>query len=117
MAMTWRTVIITVGGILLLCTPAYAVEGEPAVRPGFNPMLNQALKGEGGVQVYMDKEGNVGTVTDAGTGHRTFSVQPPQSPSINLGPPLQLHNKSLSFPLNPSQRGPGDRPPALAPAR
>ena len=115
--MTLRTVIIMVGGILLLYAPAFAGEAEPTVSPGFNPMLDQALKGEGGVQVYMDREGNVGTVTDMGTGHRTFSVQPPQSPSINLGPPLQLHHNSLSFPLNPPQPAPGDRPPVSAPAR
>ncbi len=105
------------GGILLLLAPAHAGEAERTVPPGFNPLLDQALNGDGGVQVYMDREGNVGTVTDAGTGHRTFTVQPPQSPSINLGPPLQLHNKSLSFPLNPPQAAPGDRPPASAPAR
>lgn len=115
--MTWRTVIIMVGGILLLCAQAYAVEAELKVPPGFNPILDQALKGEGGVQVYMDREGNIGTVTDMGTGHRTFSVQPPQSPSINLGPPLQLHNNSLSFPPHPPQPAPGDRPHASAPAR
>jgi hypothetical protein len=117
MAMTLPTVIMMVGGIFLLCAPAYALEAEPTVPPGFNPMLDQALKGEGGVQVYMDREGNVGTVTDTGTGHRTFSVQPPQSPSINLGPPVQLRNKSLSFPLDPLQPTPGDRTPASAPTR
>lgn len=115
--MMLRRVIIVVGGILLLCARAYAVEPEPAVSPGFNPILDQALKGEGGVQVYMDRDGNVGTVTDMGTGHRTFSVQPPQSPSINLGPPLQLHNNSLSFPPNSPQPPPGEQPPTSAPAR
>lgn len=115
-AMTWRTPISIVGGMLLLCASAYAAETERTVPPGLNPVLDQALAGEGGIQVYMDKEGNVGTVTDMGQGHRTFSVQP-QSPSINLGPPLQLHNNSLSFPLHPSQPSPNDRSPGSAPAR
>lgn len=115
--MTFRTGISMVGGIFLLCASAYALETERTIPPGFNPILDQALKGEGGVQVYMDREGNIGTVTDMATGYRTFSVQPPQSPSINLGPPLQLHNNSLSFPPHTPQPAPGDRPPASAPAR
>ena len=115
--MTLRALIILVSGVTFWCTPTFAVEHERADVPGFNPMLDQALKGEGGVQVYVDGAGNVGTVTDAGPGHRTFLVQPPQSPSLNLGPPLQLHIKSLSFPINPPHAAPHDTPPASAPAR
>ncbi|MBD0316318.1 MAG: hypothetical protein ICV75_06475 [Nitrospiraceae bacterium] len=58
--------------------------------PGFNERLNQALGSEGGVQVYQDGAGNVGTIIDPPGGERRFSVQPPPSPSMNLGPPLQL---------------------------
>lgn len=104
--------ILIVSGILLLCAPAYALDTEPMVSPGVNPALDQALKGEGGVQIYMDKDGNVGTVTDMGPAHRTFSLQPPQSASFNIGPPLQLHNKSLSFPLNVPPPAASDRAPA-----
>src|SRR3982750_2327494 len=100
--MLW-TFIIVVCGTLFLSIPAYAVDVEQADAPGFNPRLHQALGGEGGVEVYMDRDGNTGTVLDAGPGHRTFTVQPPQSPSLNLGPPLQLHDQSLTFPLDPSR--------------
>jgi hypothetical protein len=62
---------------------------QPA-QPGFNERLNQALGSEGGVQVYQDAAGNVGTVIDPPGGKRRFTVQPPQSSSMNLGPPLQL---------------------------
>ncbi len=77
-----------------------SAEGEkPAAeapsRPGFNERLNQALGSEGGVQVYMDAEGNVGTIIDVPGGDRKVLVQPPQSPSINLGPPLQLPPRPL----------------------
>ncbi|HEU4685689.1 MAG TPA: hypothetical protein VFS39_14370, partial [Nitrospira sp.] len=54
--------------------------------------MNEALGSEGGVQVYKDAEGNVGTLIDPPGGERSFTVQPPQSPSINVGPPLQLHH-------------------------
>lgn len=75
----------------------------PAPVPGFNERLNQALGEEGGVQVYQDSAGNVGTVIDPPGGERRFTVQPPQSPSLNLGPPLQL------------PPAPFKRPPALTP--
>jgi hypothetical protein len=84
----------------LMMAPAVGLADEqrPAV-PGFNERLNQALGSEGGVQVYMDKNGMVGTVIDPPGGERTFMVQPPQSPSMNLGPPLQLHNPPSQLPL------------------
>jgi hypothetical protein len=102
--MTLLTCLILALGISLSCAPAFAEESDPVERPGFNPILDQALKGEGGVQVYVDKDGNIGTVIEAGPGHRTFSVQPPLSQSRNLGPPLQLHNKPLSLPIKPSSK-------------
>ncbi len=66
--------------------------------PGFNERLNEALGTEDGVQVYMDPEGNVGTLFDPPGGERRTTVQPPQSPSINLGPPLQLPNTPSPIP-------------------
>ncbi len=78
--------------------PLLASEEQPSPTPGFNERLDRALGSEGGVQVYMDPEGNVGTVLDPPGGERRFTVQPPQSPSINLGPPLQLHNPPSQLP-------------------
>jgi hypothetical protein len=73
-------------------------EEPPSQVPGFNERLNQALGSEGGVQVYKDPAGNVGTILDPPGGERRIAVQPPQSPSMNLGPPLQLHNQPLQLP-------------------
>jgi len=75
-----------------------AAEEPPSQVPGFNERLNQALGSEGGVQVYKDPVGNVGTILDPPGGERRITVQPPQSPSMNLGPPLQLHNQPLQLP-------------------
>ena len=75
-----------------------AAEEPPSQVPGFNERLNQALGSEGGVQVYKDPAGNVGTIHDPPGGERRITVQPPQSPSMNLGPPLQLHNQPLQLP-------------------
>ncbi len=75
------------------------VIGEPPETvPGFNERLSQALGAEGGVQVYQDTAGNVGTVIDPPGGARRFTVQPPQSPSMNLGPPLQLAPPPATLP-------------------
>ena len=75
-----------------------AAEEPPSQVLGFNERLNQALGSEGGVQVYKDPAGNVGTILDIPGGERRVTVQPPQSPSMNLGPPLQLHNQPLQLP-------------------
>ena len=75
-----------------------AAEEPPPQVPGLNERLNQALGSEGGVQVYKDPAGNVGTILDPPGGERRITVQPPQSPSMNLGPPLQLHNQPLQLP-------------------
>ncbi|TKB91757.1 MAG: hypothetical protein E8D41_09785 [Nitrospira sp.] len=85
-----------------------AAEEPPSQVPGFNERLNQALGSEGGVQVYKDPAGNVGTILDPPGGERRITVQPPQSPSMNLGPPLQLHNQPLQLP----QAMPPTHPPA-----
>lgn len=73
-------------------------EEETAAPPGVNERLDQAIGSEGGVQVYQDPDGNVGTVIDPPGGERQSNVQPPQSPSMNLGPPLQLHQPPLKVP-------------------
>jgi hypothetical protein len=78
-----------------------ACEEQPPRAPGFNERLNQALGSEGGAQVYKDPEGNVGTILDPPGGERRVTVQPPQSPSMNLGPPLQLHNPPPQLPSAP----------------
>lgn len=75
-----------------------AAEEPPSQVPGFNERLNQALGSEGGVQVYKDPAGNVGTILDPPGGERRVTVQLPQSPSMNLGPPLQLNNQPLQLP-------------------
>jgi len=75
-----------------------AAEEPPSQTPGFNERLNQALGSEGGVQVYKDPEGNVVTILDPPGGERRVTVQPSQSPSMNLGPPLQLHNSPFQLP-------------------
>ena len=75
-----------------------AADEPPSQVPGFNKRLNQALGSEGGVQVYKDPAGNVGTILDPPGGKRRITVQPPQSPSMNLGPPLQLHNPPSQLP-------------------
>jgi hypothetical protein len=71
----------------------WSAQAEPDQQRGVNERLNEALRPEGGVQVYQDANGNVGTVLDLPGGERQLTVQPPQSPSINLGPPLQLHQR------------------------
>ena len=75
-----------------------AVEEQLPQAPGFNERLNQALGSEGGAQVYMDPEGNVETIFDPPGGERRVTVQPPQSPSMNLGPPLQLNHPPFQLP-------------------
>lgn len=76
----------------------HASEQLPTSRPGYNERLDKALGPEGGVQVYVDPEGNVGTIIDSPGGERRTTVQPPQSPSRNLGPPLQLHTPPSRIP-------------------
>ncbi len=75
-----------------------ASEEQPPQVPGFNERLTQALGSEGGAQVYKDSEGNVETILVPPGGERRVTVQPPQSPSTNLGPPLQLDNPPFHVP-------------------
>jgi hypothetical protein len=99
--MYWPLIVL----LTVVFSPAITrADDEPPAIPGFNERLNQALGSEGGVQVYMDREGMVGTLIDPPGGERTFMVQPQPSPSINLGPPLQLHNPLSQLPLpSPAQ--------------
>ena len=95
-AMYKRGVFLAIVG-LSWASMLLAAEEPPSQVPGFNERLNQALGSEGGVQVYKDPAGNVGTILDPPGGERRITVQPPQSPSMNLGPPLQLHNQPLQL--------------------
>lgn len=78
-----------------------AIGEEPTPQPSAKERLNQVLDGEGGTTVYMDGAGNVHSTTDLPNGDRIIQVQPPQSPGINLGPPLQLNNRTLQLPPPP----------------
>jgi hypothetical protein len=75
-----------------------ALEEQPIQEPDFSERLNQALGSEGGAQVYKDPEGNVDSILDPPGGERRVTVQPPQSSSMNLGPPLQLENPPFHLP-------------------
>jgi len=75
-----------------------ALEVQPIQATGSSERLNQVLGSEGGAHVYKDPEGNVESVLDPPGGKRRVTVQPPQSPSTNLGPPLQLHNVPFHVP-------------------
>jgi len=86
-----------------------ASEVVPAPQaPDLNERVNQALGPEGGVQVYMDADGNVETILDPPGGGPHTTVQPPQSQSMNLGPPLQLNHPPFQLP----QTVPPTHPPA-----
>ncbi len=74
--------------------------------PNAREHLNQVLDPEGGIHVYKDHQENVTNTTVLPNGERVILVQPPQSPGLNLGPPLQLHNQTFQVP-----------PPPLPPAQ
>ena len=98
-------VIIVVGWPRLLL----AGGGDPSQQPSAKERLNDVLNPEGGVHVYKDHRGNVTNTTVLPNGERIITVQPPQSPGLNLGPPLQLNDQKLTFPPPP-------QPPAIPPA-
>jgi len=87
----------------------FAGEKEPSQQPSAKERLNQVLSPEGGIHVYKDHQGNVESTINLPNGERIIKVQPPQSPGLNTGPPLQLNNQTLSFP-------PPTPPPAQPPA-
>lgn len=86
--------------------PILALNEESPQQPSAQERLQQVLDAEGGTTVYKDATGTVHSTTDLPTGERLITVQPPQSPGLNLGPPLQLNNQTLPF-----------SPPPTAPAQ
>lgn len=86
-----------------------AVAEQPSQQPSAKERLNQVLDTEGGMQVYKDHKGNVESTIVLPNGERIITVQPLQSPGLNLGPPLQSNNQTLTFP-------PPSQPPAAPPA-
>lgn len=111
MTMYQLAVIVVMAG-LAWPLPLFASEEQATPAPDYNERLHDALGSEGGVQVYMDPEGNVGTILEPPGGERRVTTQPPQSPSINLGPPLQLHPppSHLPKPAAPAQPPGSDSP-------
>jgi hypothetical protein len=87
----------------------FALEQSPPQTPDVNERLTQALGFEGGVQVYKDDKGNVKTTFHFPGGGRRVTVQPPQSPSMNLGPPLQLNNPPFQLPQDITPAHPPSR--------
>ena len=75
---------------------------EPSQQPSAHERLQQVLDAEGGTTVYKDATGTVHSTTDLPTGEQIITVQPPQSPGLNLGPPLQLNNQTIQLPPSPS---------------
>lgn len=94
---------------------ALAIGEEPTPQPSAKDRLQQILDAEGGTHVYMDAAGNVHSTTDLPNGDRIISVQPPQIPGLNLGPPLQLNNRTLEIPQPPPV--PAQPPPPEYPQR
>ncbi|MGC4096149.1 MAG: hypothetical protein QM706_03445 [Nitrospira sp.] len=87
-------------------TSLLAGEQSSSQQPTAKERLNQVLDPEGGIQVYKDGQGNVESTINLPNGERILKVQPPPSPGLNLGPPLQLNNQTFHLP-----------PPPPAPAR
>lgn len=92
-----------------------ASEEEPMRQPSAKERLNHVLNDEGGTTVYMDAAGNVHSTTNLPNGDRIVTVQPPQRPGLNLGPPLQLNNRTLHLPPPPPV--PAQPPPPEYPQR
>lgn len=92
-----------------------ALGEEPPQQPGAKDRLQQVLDAEGGTTVYMDAAGNVHNTTDLPNGNRIVTVQPPQIPGLNLGPPLQLNTRTLQLPPPPPM--PAQPPPPEYPQR
>lgn len=82
-------------------SPLLAAMEEPPQQPSAKERLNQVLNQEGGIQVYKDHQGNVESTINLPNGERIITVQPPQSPGFNTGPPLQLNNQTFQLPSPP----------------
>lgn len=92
--------VVILVGITLPCMLLAGAE-KPSRQPSARERLNQVLDSEGGVHVYKDHKGNVETTIDLPNDKRRTIVQPPPSPGLNLGPPLQLNNPPFQFPPPP----------------
>lgn len=92
-------IIIAIGSV----SPSlsFAIEEESPQQPSAKDRLQQVLNEEGGTTVYMDAAGNVHNTTTLPNGDQIIRVQPPQIPGLNLGPPLQLNNRTLQLPPPP----------------
>lgn len=93
-----RLMIILITGFPSL---PFAMGEEPSQQPSAKDRLQQVLDAEGGTTVYKDATGNVHSTTDLPNGDRIVTVQPPQIPGLDLGPPLQLNSRPLQLPPSP----------------
>jgi hypothetical protein len=82
-------------------SPLLAGGEKPSQQPSARERLNQVLDSEGGIQVYKDDQWNVESTINLPNGERIITVQPPQSPAFNTGPPLQLNNRTFQLPPPP----------------
>lgn len=82
---------------------------EQNQQPSAKERLQQVLDAEGGTTVYLDPAGNVHTSMTLPNGDQIIRAQPPQSPGLNFGPPLQLNNRTLQLLPPPSMPA---QPPA-----
>ncbi len=108
LALTTMMTRMSLGLLLFLLVPSrtlvgWAADDRQPQPPVMNTVLDRALGDEGGVQIYMDQEGNVGTVIDLGHQQRKVYVNPPPSPSMTFGLPLQLSDpQPLVLPRKPT---------------
>ncbi|MBK9306540.1 MAG: hypothetical protein IPM58_05490 [Nitrospira sp.] len=100
--MHWIAISLVLAIGLVEPNPILALNEGSSQQPSAQERLQQVLDAEGGTTVYKDATGAVHSTTDLPTGERIITVQPPQSPGLNLGPPLQLNNQTLPFPPPPA---------------
>ncbi len=106
-------ILIAIGSV----SPSLSLADEeiPSPQPSAKDRLQQVLNEEGGTTVYMDAAGNIHNTTNLPNGEQIIRVQPPQIPGLNLGPPLQLKNRTLQ--LSPTPPVPPTPPPPEYPQR
>lgn len=92
--------ILTIGTIWTGLALAFS-EDDSSQQPSVQERLDQVMDSEDGTMVYKDSQGNVESVIELPNSERRVNVQPPQSPSMNLGPPLQLNNPRFQLPSPP----------------
>lgn len=100
--MQWIAINLVTAIGLGVASPLVVLAEEQSHQPSAQERLQQVLDAEGGTTVYKDATGTVHSTTDLPTGDRIITVQPPQSPGLNLGPPLQLNNQTMQFPPPPA---------------